>query len=43
VPNVVYSCGGLVHNRRLLLPYGVADSFTTFASVALDDLLAAMA
>jgi predicted GH43/DUF377 family glycosyl hydrolase len=43
VPNVVYSCGALVHERRLLLPYGVADSFTTFASVALDDLLAAMA
>jgi predicted GH43/DUF377 family glycosyl hydrolase len=42
VPNVVYSCGGLVHDRTLLLPYGVADSFATFASVALDDLLAAM-
>ncbi|MDB5701084.1 MAG: glycosidase [Sphingomonadales bacterium] len=42
VPNVVYSCGGIVHERILLLPYGVADSFATFASVALDDLLAAM-
>jgi predicted GH43/DUF377 family glycosyl hydrolase len=42
VPNVVYSCGGMVHDRTLLLPYGVADSFATFASVALDDLLAAM-
>jgi predicted GH43/DUF377 family glycosyl hydrolase len=42
VPNVVYSCGALVHDRRLLLPYGVADSFTTFGSVALDDLLAVM-
>jgi predicted GH43/DUF377 family glycosyl hydrolase len=42
VPNVVYSCGGLVHDRTLLLPYGVADGFATFASVALDDLLAAM-
>ncbi|HWI85297.1 MAG TPA: glycoside hydrolase family 130 protein [Sphingomonas sp.] len=42
VPNVVYSCGGLVHDRILLLPYGVADSFTTFASVPIDDLLAAM-
>ena len=40
VPNVVYSCGGLVHDRTLLLPYGVADTFTTFAHVALDDLLA---
>ncbi len=42
VPNVVYSCGALVHDRTLLLPYGVADSFATFASVPIDSLLAAM-
>ncbi|WP_442679951.1 glycoside hydrolase family 130 protein [Sphingomonas sp. ASY06-1R] len=42
VPNVVYSCGGLVKDRTLLLPYGVADSFTTFATVSVDDMLAAM-
>jgi predicted GH43/DUF377 family glycosyl hydrolase len=42
VPNVVYSCGSIVHDRHLLLPYGVADSFTAFASVEVDDLLAAM-
>ncbi|MDQ2892370.1 MAG: glycoside hydrolase family 130 protein [Pseudomonadota bacterium] len=42
VPNVVYSCGSLVHDRILLLPYGVADTFTTFAHVALDDLLAVL-
>lgn len=42
VPNVVYSCGGLVHDRTLLLPYGVADSFTTFGSVSIDAMLAAM-
>jgi predicted GH43/DUF377 family glycosyl hydrolase len=42
VPNVVYSCGALIHDRMLLLPYGVADSFTTFATVKVDDLLAAM-
>lgn len=42
VPNVVYSCGGIVHDRTLLLPYGVADSFTAFAHVALDDLLGVM-
>ena len=39
VPNVVYSCGGMVHNRTLLLPFAVADSFTGFASIKLDDLL----
>ena len=42
VPNVVYSCGALVHGRTLLLPYGVADSFTAFASADLGDLIAAM-
>jgi len=42
VPNVIYSCGGLVHGRTLILPYAVADSFTTMATVPLDALLAAM-
>jgi len=42
VPNVVYSCGALIHDRMLLLPYGVADSFTTFATVKVDQVLAAM-
>jgi len=39
VPNVVYSCGGLIHNGTLLLPYGTADQATGFASVDLNDLL----
>lgn len=43
VPNVVYSCGGMVHDRTLLLPYGVADNFAGFASAPIDDLLARMA
>ena len=43
VPNVVYSCGGKVRGRTLLLPYGVADNFTSFATVPIDALLAAMA
>jgi predicted GH43/DUF377 family glycosyl hydrolase len=42
VPNVVYSCGGMVHDRTLLLPFAVADSVTRFASVPVDRLLAAM-
>jgi predicted GH43/DUF377 family glycosyl hydrolase len=42
VPNVVYSCGGMIHDRTLLLPYGVADNFATFAQVSLDDLLAVL-
>lgn len=42
VPNVAYSCGALVHNRRVLVPYGVADTFTAFETFALDDALRAM-
>lgn len=38
VPNVVYTCGGMVHERTLLLPFAVADSFTRFASVPVDRL-----
>jgi predicted GH43/DUF377 family glycosyl hydrolase len=42
VPNVVYSCGGLVRGRSLLLPYGVADNYTRFATVSIDALVSAM-
>jgi predicted GH43/DUF377 family glycosyl hydrolase len=42
VPNVMYSCGAMVHERVLVLPYAVADSFTRFATMPLDRLLAAM-
>jgi predicted GH43/DUF377 family glycosyl hydrolase len=42
VPNVVYSCGAMAHGRDLLLPFGVADSFTAFATAKIDDLLAVM-
>ncbi|HEX7853704.1 MAG TPA: glycoside hydrolase family 130 protein [Sphingobium sp.] len=42
VPNVVYSCGAIVHDRTLLLPFGVADNFASFASCGVDDLLERM-
>jgi predicted GH43/DUF377 family glycosyl hydrolase len=42
VPNVVYSCGSLLYNGRLILPYAMSDSATTFATVSLGDILAAM-
>jgi predicted GH43/DUF377 family glycosyl hydrolase len=42
VPNVVYTCGALVHAGLLLLPYGVADSSVAFATVKLTDLLATL-
>ena len=39
VPNVVYSCGSMVHNGQLIVPYAVSDSRTTFATVDLTALL----
>jgi predicted GH43/DUF377 family glycosyl hydrolase len=40
VPNVVYTCGGLVHNGQLVIPYGYADVGVRIASVPVDELLA---
>jgi predicted GH43/DUF377 family glycosyl hydrolase len=42
VPNVVYSCGGLIHNRELVIPYAMSDYASTFATVSLDEVLGAM-
>ena len=42
VPNVVYSCGSLLVGRTLLLPYAVADTFTSFGSLTIDNLLSCM-
>lgn len=43
VPNVVYSCGGLLHGRTLVLPYGCSDSFIRIALVDVDALLTRLA
>ncbi|PFG16203.1 putative GH43/DUF377 family glycosyl hydrolase [Propionicimonas paludicola] len=42
VPNVAYSCGGIVHEGTLWLPYGIADDRIRVARVELDALLGAM-
>ena len=42
VPNVVYSCGALLHAGTLVVPYGIGDSAIGVATVALDELLAAL-
>jgi predicted GH43/DUF377 family glycosyl hydrolase len=42
VPNVVYTCGALLHGRELIIPYAMSDSATSFATVPLDELLGAM-
>ncbi len=42
VPNVVYSCGPLLHDGLLWLPYGIDDARIGAAWVPLDELLDAM-
>jgi predicted GH43/DUF377 family glycosyl hydrolase len=39
VPNVVYSCGGMIHADHLVLPYGYADVGAGVATIRLDVLL----
>jgi beta-1,2-mannobiose phosphorylase / 1,2-beta-oligomannan phosphorylase len=39
VPNVVYSCGSIVHNGNLIIPYGMSDYAATYATVDLKELL----
>lgn len=40
VPNVLYSCGGLIHGETIVLPYGCSDSSIRFAFIDLPGLLA---
>jgi predicted GH43/DUF377 family glycosyl hydrolase len=42
VPNVVYSCGSLLHGRELILPFAVSDRASVIASLSLDEVLAAL-
>jgi predicted GH43/DUF377 family glycosyl hydrolase len=42
VPNVLYSCGGVLHEGRLWVPYGASDVRVGFASVDLERLLTRM-
>ncbi|RIV25369.1 glycosidase [Fibrisoma montanum] len=39
VPNVVYSCGGLISGRELIIPYAMSDYASSFATVNVDELL----
>ena len=42
VPNVVYSCGAMIHAETLVLPYGIGDAAIGFATVPLPELLNAL-
>jgi hypothetical protein len=39
VPNVVYSCGAIIHNNELVIPYAMSDINSGIATVAVDALL----
>ena len=42
VPNVVYTCGGMRFNDRIILPYAVSDTFSTVATMKISALLGSM-
>ena len=42
VPNVVYTCGAMLHNDSLIIPYALGDVTTTFARVQVDELIASL-
>lgn len=42
VPNVLYSCGQMIHNNQLILPYAYSDQESTYATICLNELLAAL-
>jgi predicted GH43/DUF377 family glycosyl hydrolase len=39
VPNVLYSCGGMVNGNQLVLPYGISDKHIGIALISLPELL----
>jgi len=40
VPNVVYSCGAMQIGDDMVIPFGVSDSYTMFATISIPALLA---
>ncbi len=42
VPNVVYTCGAMLHHDKIIFPYAVSDTFSNFATIDVAALLAAM-
>jgi beta-1,2-mannobiose phosphorylase / 1,2-beta-oligomannan phosphorylase len=39
VPNVIYSCGSIIHNKDLIIPYAMSDHSSSYATVSLKALL----
>ena len=39
VPNVIYSCGSIIHDDELVIPYAMSDHASTYATVKIKELL----
>lgn len=39
VPNVVYSCGAMIHDDELIIPYAMSDSVSGIATIGVEELL----
>jgi predicted GH43/DUF377 family glycosyl hydrolase len=39
VPNVLYSCGAMLHDDHVVIPYAISDSYSSVATVSLRELL----
>jgi predicted GH43/DUF377 family glycosyl hydrolase len=42
VPNVIYSCGSIIHNNELIIPYAMSDHRSSYATVDLKELLSVL-
>jgi predicted GH43/DUF377 family glycosyl hydrolase len=42
VPNVVYTCGAMRHNDKIIFPYAISDTFSNFATIEISALMAGM-
>jgi len=42
VPNVVYTCGAIIHNNELVIPYGISDIMSGIATVGVSELINCM-
>jgi len=39
VPNVIYSCGAIIHNNHVVIPYAMSDYASTYATINLTELI----
>jgi len=42
VPNVVYTCGAIIHNNELVIPYAMSDFMSGIATIGVSELISCM-